>query len=73
MSRQYSWGGFTVVASGLEYGATSDRCGRSHATSLRTTRAGLPGWEGVIDAATGNCRIRAGEAPAGWDTARPTY
>jgi len=36
-------------------------------------RAGLPGWEGVIDAATGNCRIRAGEAPAGWDTARPTY
>jgi crotonobetainyl-CoA:carnitine CoA-transferase CaiB-like acyl-CoA transferase len=36
-------------------------------------RAGLPGWEGVIDAATGNCRIRAGEAPAGWDTSRPTY
>src|SRR6185437_1076291 len=36
-------------------------------------RAGLPGWEGVIDAATGNCRIRAGEAPAGWDTTRPTY
>lgn len=36
-------------------------------------RAGLPGWEGVIDAATGNCRIRAGEAPAGWDSSRPTY
>jgi crotonobetainyl-CoA:carnitine CoA-transferase CaiB-like acyl-CoA transferase len=36
-------------------------------------RAGLPGWEGVIDAATGNCRIRAGEAPQRWDTSRPTY
>lgn len=36
-------------------------------------RAGLPGWEGVIDAATGNCRIRAGEAPEHWDTSRPTY
>jgi crotonobetainyl-CoA:carnitine CoA-transferase CaiB-like acyl-CoA transferase len=36
-------------------------------------RAGLPGWEGVIDAATGNCRIRAGEAPARWDPTRPTY
>jgi crotonobetainyl-CoA:carnitine CoA-transferase CaiB-like acyl-CoA transferase len=33
----------------------------------------LPGWEGVIDAATGNCRIRAGEAPEHWDTSRPTY
>lgn len=36
-------------------------------------RAGVPGWEGVIDAATGNCRIRAGEAPERWDTSRPTY
>jgi crotonobetainyl-CoA:carnitine CoA-transferase CaiB-like acyl-CoA transferase len=36
-------------------------------------RAELPGWEGVIDAATGNCRIRAGEAPERWDTSRPTY
>lgn len=36
-------------------------------------RAGLPGREGVIDAATGNCRIRAGEAPEHWDTSRPTY
>jgi crotonobetainyl-CoA:carnitine CoA-transferase CaiB-like acyl-CoA transferase len=36
-------------------------------------RGGLPGWEGVIDAATGNCRIRAGEAPEPWDTSRPTY
>lgn len=36
-------------------------------------RAGLPGWEGVIDAATGNCRIRAGEAPERWDASRPTY
>ncbi|GAA0440691.1 hypothetical protein Acor_12380 [Acrocarpospora corrugata] len=36
-------------------------------------RAGVPGWEGVIAAATGNCRIRAGYVPAGWDPARPTY
>jgi crotonobetainyl-CoA:carnitine CoA-transferase CaiB-like acyl-CoA transferase len=36
-------------------------------------RANLPGWEGVIDAATGNCRMRAGEEPPGWDTSRPTY
>lgn len=33
----------------------------------------LPAWEGVIDAATGNCRVRAGEAPEGWDPSRPTY
>lgn len=36
-------------------------------------RAGQPGWEGVIDAATGNCRVRVGEEPPGWDTTRPTY
>ncbi|GIH26610.1 hypothetical protein Aph01nite_49200 [Acrocarpospora phusangensis] len=36
-------------------------------------RAGVPGWEGVIAAATGNCRIRAGYVPAGWDPTRPTY
>lgn len=36
-------------------------------------RSGLPAWEAVVDAATGNTRIRAGEAPAGWDTGRPTY
>ncbi|WP_219460105.1 CaiB/BaiF CoA transferase family protein [Nonomuraea rhizosphaerae] len=36
-------------------------------------RAGVPGWEGVIAAATGNCRIRAGHAPDGWDATRPTY
>ncbi|MGN9783247.1 CaiB/BaiF CoA transferase family protein [Nonomuraea sp. ZG12] len=36
-------------------------------------RAGVPGWEGVIAAATGNCRIRAGHAPDGWDDTRPTY
>lgn len=36
-------------------------------------RAGVPGWEGVIAAATGNCRIRAGHAPEGWDGTRPTY
>ncbi|CAN5223390.1 CoA transferase [soil metagenome] len=36
-------------------------------------RAQLPGWEGVIAAATGNCRVRVGEAPADWDMTRPTY
>lgn len=36
-------------------------------------RAAVPGWEGVIDAATGNCRVRFGEAPDGWDMSRPTY
>lgn len=36
-------------------------------------RAGVPAWEGVVDAATGNCRIRVGEAPEGWDTSLPTY
>jgi crotonobetainyl-CoA:carnitine CoA-transferase CaiB-like acyl-CoA transferase len=36
-------------------------------------RACLPAWEGIVAAATGNCRARAGEAPADWDTARPTY
>ena len=36
-------------------------------------RAGMPAWEGIIDAATGNCRPRAGEAPPDWDSSRPTY
>jgi crotonobetainyl-CoA:carnitine CoA-transferase CaiB-like acyl-CoA transferase len=36
-------------------------------------RAGVPAWEGVVDAATGNCRLRAGEAPDGWDDSVPTY
>ncbi|WP_213451329.1 CaiB/BaiF CoA transferase family protein [Rhizomonospora bruguierae] len=36
-------------------------------------RAAMPGWEGVIAAATGNCRVRHGEAPADWDMDRPTY
>jgi crotonobetainyl-CoA:carnitine CoA-transferase CaiB-like acyl-CoA transferase len=36
-------------------------------------RAAVPGWEGVIDAATGNCYVRVGEEPAGWDFSRPTY
>lgn len=36
-------------------------------------RRDLPGWEGVIAAATGNCRPRSGEAPTGWDDTRPTY
>jgi crotonobetainyl-CoA:carnitine CoA-transferase CaiB-like acyl-CoA transferase len=36
-------------------------------------RAGVPGWEGVIDAATGNCRVRLGEEPDGWDMSRPSY
>lgn len=36
-------------------------------------RSQMPGWEGVIAAATGNCRVRVGEAPADWDMSRPTY
>jgi len=36
-------------------------------------RAGVRAWEGVVDAATGNCRPRAGEAPDGWDDSVPTY
>jgi crotonobetainyl-CoA:carnitine CoA-transferase CaiB-like acyl-CoA transferase len=33
----------------------------------------VPAWEGIIAAATGNCRARAGEAPPDWDSSRPTY
>ena len=36
-------------------------------------RAGVRAWEGVVDAATGNCRLRPGEAPDGWDESVPTY
>jgi crotonobetainyl-CoA:carnitine CoA-transferase CaiB-like acyl-CoA transferase len=36
-------------------------------------RSHLPGWEGVIAAATGNTWTRSGQAPEGWDTSRPTY
>ena len=36
-------------------------------------RASVPGWEGVVAAATANCSIRAGQEPPGWDTRRPTY
>jgi crotonobetainyl-CoA:carnitine CoA-transferase CaiB-like acyl-CoA transferase len=36
-------------------------------------RAGLAAWEGIIDAATENCKPRAGEPPPEWDTSRPTY
>ena len=36
-------------------------------------RAALPAWEGTISAATGNCRVRFGEAPEDWDWSRPTY
>ena len=36
-------------------------------------RASLRGYEGVIAAATANCRPRPGEEPAGWDWERPTY
>ncbi|MDQ7910144.1 CoA transferase [Phytohabitans sp. ZYX-F-186] len=36
-------------------------------------RAGVAGWEGVVAAATGNCRVRSGQAPPGWDPSRPTY
>ncbi|HEV7664997.1 MAG TPA: CoA transferase [Chloroflexota bacterium] len=36
-------------------------------------RAALPGWEGVIDAATDNCRPRRGEEPPNWDWSRVVY
>jgi crotonobetainyl-CoA:carnitine CoA-transferase CaiB-like acyl-CoA transferase len=36
-------------------------------------RAAMRGYEGVIAAATANCRPRAGEEPPGWDWERPTY
>src|SRR5262245_22646176 len=36
-------------------------------------RSELPAWEGIIAAATGNCRARVGEAPPDWDTSRATY
>lgn len=36
-------------------------------------RRDVRAWEGVIAAATGNCRVRIGEAPGDWDFSRPTY
>src|SRR5688500_10047650 len=36
-------------------------------------RAAMRAWEGIVDAATGNCRARVGEAPPDWDTSLPTY
>ena len=36
-------------------------------------RASMAAWEGIVDAATENCRDRVGEAPPDWDTSRPTY
>jgi crotonobetainyl-CoA:carnitine CoA-transferase CaiB-like acyl-CoA transferase len=36
-------------------------------------RAGMAAWEGIVDAATANCRARVGEAPPDWDTSLPTY
>jgi len=36
-------------------------------------RATMEAWEGIVDAATGNCRARVGEAPPDWDTSRATY
>jgi len=36
-------------------------------------RAEMQAWEGIIDAATENCKPRAGEEPPGWDWSRPTY
>jgi crotonobetainyl-CoA:carnitine CoA-transferase CaiB-like acyl-CoA transferase len=36
-------------------------------------RAGMAVWEGIVDAATANCRARVGEAPPDWDTSLPTY
>lgn len=36
-------------------------------------RAGMAAWEGIIAAATENCKPRNGEEPPGWDWSRPTY
>ncbi|MBV8084595.1 MAG: CoA transferase [Chloroflexi bacterium] len=36
-------------------------------------RARVAAWEGVIKAATEDCRVRVGEEPEGWDRSRPTY
>jgi crotonobetainyl-CoA:carnitine CoA-transferase CaiB-like acyl-CoA transferase len=36
-------------------------------------RAGMRAWEGILHAATENCKPRAGEPPADWDWSRPTY
>jgi crotonobetainyl-CoA:carnitine CoA-transferase CaiB-like acyl-CoA transferase len=36
-------------------------------------RAELRAWEGIIDAATDNCRAREGEPPEDYDPSRPTY
>lgn len=36
-------------------------------------RSGLRGFEGVVQAATGNWQPRAGEEPKGWDWDRPTF
>src|SRR5690349_25095686 len=36
-------------------------------------RASMEAWEGIVDAATGNCRARVGEEPPGWDMSRATY
>src|SRR5829696_6766126 len=36
-------------------------------------RAGMRAWEGIIDAATDNCRPREGEPPEDHDYSRPTY
>ena len=33
----------------------------------------MQAWEGIVDAATDNCRARVGEAPPDWDISRPTY
>ena len=36
-------------------------------------RGSMRAWEGIIAAATENCKPRAGEEPPGWDWSRPTY
>ena len=63
---------------GLGWSAMSERAPRLVYCSLpgfgsTDPRAGVPGWEGVIDAATGNFRPRPSEHPDGWDTSRPTF
>jgi crotonobetainyl-CoA:carnitine CoA-transferase CaiB-like acyl-CoA transferase len=63
---------------GLDLAAARERNQRLITCSLPgfaadDPRAGMRAWEGIVDAATGNCRARVGEAPPDWDTSLPTY
>ena len=63
---------------GLDLAAARERNPRLITCSLPgfaadDPRADMRAWEGIVDAATGNCRARVGEAPPDWDTSLPTY